>query len=235
MATQSPIRLSDLGSFAADADDRQHWVVGFSLGLILAIGTMLFLVVARIPTPAPVTTASIVHPSIPVPVSQHPAAVMRIADRFPTPRIEIVKPLYPYAGLIRAAGHRYGLDPNLIAGVIRIESDFDRHCVSPTGAVGLMQMEPATAWLIARHLGIAHYDLFDPRTNIMLGACHLHGLMLAFNGNVASALSYYNGGSRSMIADGVYRNPHYIEAVLYHCHQYEREAEQSERLALLPE
>ncbi|HLW46705.1 MAG TPA: transglycosylase SLT domain-containing protein [bacterium] len=106
--------------------------------------------------------------------------------------------LYPRAQwpVITQAAARAGLDPYLIAGLIREESRFDAGAVSSAGAYGLMQLMPGTAQSTARSLGMAAPDqrgLVDPATNIALGAGVLKAELVRF-GRADLALAAYNAG-----------------------------------------
>lgn len=95
-----------------------------------------------------------------------------------------------YAPVIDWVARRYGVHPDLIDSVIRIESAFNPRAVSRKGARGLMQLMPATASL----LGIR--DVFDPLQNIEGGVRHLRGLLQRYRGNLPLALAAYNAGER---------------------------------------
>ena len=124
------------------------------------------------------------------------------------------RPSYPYAALIRRIADEQGLPEGLVAGVIKVESDFDPRCVSPVGAMGLMQLMPATARGIRHKVGIRRLDLFDPEQNIRLGTFFLKALLKEFGHDLPTALSYYNAGRRGIISRGRFRNGRYIRAVM---------------------
>lgn len=90
-----------------------------------------------------------------------------------------------------------GLDPALVAAVVWRESDFDASARSPKGAVGLMQVMPATARFIASSpqppAGSAG-DLADPAVNLAFGSWYLRWLINRHLGSVPEALAAYNGG-----------------------------------------
>lgn len=81
----------------------------------------------------------------------------------------------------------------LVDAVIKTESSGRKDAVSEKGAVGLMQVMPATAKDIAKELGIDKYDLKDPDTNKLFGSYYLSKLMNQF-GDVALALTAYHSG-----------------------------------------
>lgn len=96
---------------------------------------------------------------------------------------------------------RYGLDPNLLLAVMRVESVYDAEIVSYAGAIGLLQIMPRTGRLIAHQLGLHDFhtdDLLDPRTNIELAAWYLSSLITRFEGRVPLAIAAYNGGPHNV-------------------------------------
>ncbi|MBI5970884.1 MAG: transglycosylase SLT domain-containing protein [Deltaproteobacteria bacterium] len=88
------------------------------------------------------------------------------------------------------------VDPHLVAAIMREESEFNPGAVSRTGALGVMQIMPATGRHVAKakDAGFNEEDLFDPATNIRLGTRYLAGLMKRFNGNPVLAIAAYNAG-----------------------------------------
>lgn len=107
--------------------------------------------------------------------------------------------LYPirYKEGIARVAERYALDPYLVAAVVNTESGYDPRAVSSAGAVGLMQLMPATAEWITRlgtWRGGDSPDLTDPDDNLELGACYLSFLTETFDGAVRAVLAAYNAG-----------------------------------------
>lgn len=91
-----------------------------------------------------------------------------------------------------------GIDPYLTAALIRLESRFLPTAISPVGAVGLMQLMPKVADQIASERGLGRLsrsDLFDPKTNIDLGAYHLADLLREFDNSWFEAICAYNAGA----------------------------------------
>ncbi len=106
-----------------------------------------------------------------------------------------------YADLVESAAHKYGLDPNLLFAVMRVESIYNRRIVSNAGAVGLMQIMPATGERIARQLGVSDFDpvdLLDPRRNLEFSAWYLASLLQRFDGRLPLAIASYNGGPHNV-------------------------------------
>ncbi|HKQ35941.1 MAG TPA: transglycosylase SLT domain-containing protein [Nitrospiraceae bacterium] len=90
-----------------------------------------------------------------------------------------------------------GVDPYLVAAIIREESQYDRQAVSRVGAIGLMQVMPGTANNVAQRLGlpaVSRDDLFDQETNIQIGVRYVEQLLEQFSGNVAFTVASYNAG-----------------------------------------
>lgn len=113
----------------------------------------------------------------------------------------------PYDGLIVAAARRHGIDPALLKGLIRAESNFDPTVTSGAGAGGLVQLMPGTA----AALGVT--DRFDPAQSIDGGARYLRQQLDAFGGDVTKALAAYNAGPGAVRRyDGV---PPYAETQAY--------------------
>jgi soluble lytic murein transglycosylase len=102
-----------------------------------------------------------------------------------------------YSDGITAASREAKIDPLLIAAVINAETHFQVAAVSPRGAIGLMQVMPATAKEMAAELGISSLNdaaLMDPSVNIRIGSLYLRRMLRRFNGDLVLGLAAYNAG-----------------------------------------
>lgn len=102
----------------------------------------------------------------------------------------------PYAAFVKEKETRHNVPAGLVHAVMRQESAFKPRVRSPVGAVGLMQLMPATAEQAARELGIEGNSawLTSPPYNIELGSFYLGKVLARFSGNVALAAAAYNAG-----------------------------------------
>ena len=98
--------------------------------------------------------------------------------------------------LVDSVAAEHSLPPQLIHSVIKVESNYNPNAVSPKGALGLMQLIPATA----QRFGVG--DVFDPEQNIQGGARYLRYLLDLYNGNYALALAAYNAGEAAVARYG---------------------------------
>jgi len=109
---------------------------------------------------------------------------------------------YPlrYDAIVRGHAANYHLNAALLAAVIEEESKFNAHAKSRAGAIGLMQLEPATAKGIAIHTGGSKFvvsDLYSPEINVRYGAWYLRHLLDKY-GDERTALAAYNAGQANV-------------------------------------
>jgi len=90
--------------------------------------------------------------------------------------------------LVQTISREHGVDPKLVDALVRVESSYDPNAVSRRGAMGLMQLMPATA----KRLGVD--DPFDPEKNIRGGVREFSRLLDQYSGNLQFALAAYNAG-----------------------------------------
>lgn len=118
---------------------------------------------------------------------------------------------------VTQAAARHRLDPDLLRGLIWVESRYDARAKSPAGARGLMQLMPQTASGLAQKLGVRAAP-FDPEFNIAAGSLYLHEMIARYDGDIALGLSAYNAGPGNVDkwrAQGLPpRNREYVELVL---------------------
>ena len=124
----------------------------------------------------------------------------------------------PYAEQIRNAARRQGLDPMLVAGLIRQESAFQPGSVSKAKAIGLMQVMPGTGKILAKQLNVPFKKqrLFEPEYNLQLGTKYLANLIAMFGGEEPAIAAYDAGENRiaSWQAQRKYDEmPEFIESI----------------------
>jgi soluble lytic murein transglycosylase len=103
---------------------------------------------------------------------------------------------------IKAEAERNGLDPYMVASLIRQETEFNPGAVSNKNAYGLMQLLPAVGKSLARQEGIPHFQtssLLNPSTNIRLGTLYLKQTLNKFGGQPEYAFAAYNAGDDRVI------------------------------------
>ena len=120
---------------------------------------------------------------------------------------------------MRGHAANYHLNPALLAAVIEQESKFHKDARSSTGAIGLMQLLPATAKGIAIHTGGSKFvvsDLYNPEINVRYGAWYLRHLLDRYK-NERTALAAYNAGQANVdrLAANRWRHPFLRDACAY--------------------
>jgi soluble lytic murein transglycosylase len=147
----------------------------------------------------------------------------------------------PYRADLERNAHQDGIDPLLVAGLIRQESEFDPEALSPAKAYGLMQVRPGTGREVARKAGVGRFTnrmLFQPAINLKLGAAILRGMLDENNDKLEETLASYNAGPAHLVtwlSWNQYREPaefvesipftetrDYVQAVLRNADVYRR-------------
>jgi soluble lytic murein transglycosylase-like protein len=113
-----------------------------------------------------------------------------------------------YDSIIEKAALSASVEPNLLRAVIVVESGFNSRAVSKRGAVGLMQLMPATA----TRFGVS--NPYDPRQNVHGGARYLKFLIDRFGQDIRLALAAYNAGEEAVDRNGG-RIPPFTETMAY--------------------
>lgn len=140
-------------------------------------------------------------------------------DSIPRAYWELLFPR-PYWTTLEKDAKAQGLDPYLVASLIRQETEFDPKAISYANAWGLMQLLPSVGKELARkeHLhGYRTSSLLNPDVNLHLGTAHFRQLMNEFNNEPAYAAAAYNAGSNRVhawLANGPYASlPEFVESI----------------------
>ncbi len=126
----------------------------------------------------------------------------------------------PYWADLKRFSVANGLDPYLVASLIRQESEFNPAAVSRANAVGLMQLLPRTGKLVAHQESLRRYSpsqLYTPTVNLELGTRYFKGMVDQFGGSFEYALAAYNAGSdrvEEWMGQGKYRDQQeFVESI----------------------
>lgn len=96
----------------------------------------------------------------------------------------------PFGELIYETARRHVVNPRLVAAMVRAESAFDPRAISPKGAMGLLQLMPATA----KRFGLSDGQAFEPGSNLDAGVRYVKWLGERFGGDLVLVLAGYNAG-----------------------------------------
>lgn len=128
----------------------------------------------------------------------------------------------PFWTEIQANAQANGLDPFLVASLIRQESEFNAGAVSRANAYGLMQLLPSVGKSIAKKRGLKGFNagqLLVPAVNLQLGTINLRQVLDRYGGQPEYALAAYNAGDvpvRQWMASGEYKDtPEFVESIPY--------------------
>jgi soluble lytic murein transglycosylase-like protein len=124
----------------------------------------------------------------------------------------------PFGAQITAAAKKHGIDPALLAGLVKQESGFNPNAGSPAGARGLTQLMPGTA------AGLGVTNVLDPLQSLDGGAKYLRQQLDAFGGDVTKALGAYNAGPGAVQRYGgvppYAETQHYVRVVQENADRY---------------
>jgi soluble lytic murein transglycosylase-like protein len=172
------------------------------------------------PATSPTSFAATLQSATAAPVATAATAPVATAATAATPTAatSALPASVPYAAQITAAAQANGLDPALLAGLIKQESGFDPTAQSSVGAVGLTQLMPGTA----TSLGVS--DPTDPTQSINGGAAYLAQQLKTFGGDATKALAAYNAGPGAVQQYGgvppYTETQNYVQDVLANAAQY---------------
>ena len=142
-------------------------------------------------------------------------------DQVPVIYWHLLFPQPYWTELVANAGNN-GVDPYLVASLIRQESEFNAAAMSPKSAYGLMQLLPSVGKSLAKKTGIKRFttaQLLDPSVNLELGTANLKQVIDRFGGQLEYALAAYNAGDtpvRQWLASNDYKDvPEFVESIPY--------------------
>jgi len=177
----------------AVAHDRVRLYTNTSNESYIEVATADIASVERLPDPAPaeLPAAAAPAPAAKEVASQNPAVLSR----------------EDLSQMLAKAGGQHNLDRDLLASIVKAESNGNVHAVSRAGAQGLMQLMPGTA----AELGVT--DSFKPEQNVQGGSSYVDELLTRYHDNLALALAAYNAGPAAV--DKYHGIPPYRETRLY--------------------
>jgi hypothetical protein len=156
--------------------------------LVLPSGGVMTLAVMRIDR---VLADEIEPPSAPEPEAEATGFVLRWRDGQPQPEV-------PFGAEIHATAQRHGINPAVVAAVMRVESAYAPQARSHKGARGLMQLMPATA----ARFGVGVDELYVPERNLEAGVRYLRFLVDKFGEDPVRVLAAYNAGEGAVMRYG---------------------------------
>jgi soluble lytic murein transglycosylase-like protein len=156
--------------------------------VVARVAQLQSLMGAASPAPAPAPTAFASQlASATATTAAAPAATTASAGLMSVGASELPADV-PFGAEITAAAKKHGIDPALLAGLVKQESGFNPNAGSPAGARGLTQLMPGTA------AGLGVSNVLDPVQNLDGGAKYLRQQLDAFGGDVTRALAAFNAG-----------------------------------------
>jgi soluble lytic murein transglycosylase len=167
------------------------------------------------------TQADAVHQGLRFMKSMAPDYLSLKLEQAPRRFWELLYPL-PYREELTADARRSGLDPFVVAGLIRQESEFNPDARSRANACGLTQVQPATGRIYARRAGVGRFSsrlLFQPSANLKIGTTVLRAMLDQNGGSMEHTLASYNAGPNRVaewLTWNSYREPaEFVESIPY--------------------
>lgn len=175
-----------------------QWGVGWAVS-VLAVSGHCQVYVGSVPGTGSVVLSNFQSPDTPellLPHADGHGSTEPVAAK--VQRVKLVLPARAdrFRSVIERVAETVDIAPQLIHAVISAESNYDARAVSPKGAVGLMQLMPATA----SRFGVK--DPFVIQDNVLGGASYLKWLMGYFQGNIELVLAAYNAGENAVVRAG---------------------------------
>lgn len=155
-------------------------------------------------TPRPATPLDVASvfglPGSPVSVEALRRGSLALLPPSPGALVPAIERTNAYDPMIEAVAKAFGHDVNLLRAIVHVESRFNPNAVSSKGAIGLMQVMPATA----SRMGLADAEraLFEPEANLRTGARYLRTLLNMFEGQPELAIAAYNAGEGAVLKYG---------------------------------
>jgi soluble lytic murein transglycosylase-like protein len=176
-------------------------------------------------TPTSIAARNRLPRSLMVLIGQRLTIARQVRTAVPAPAVAVAGPHLFSGGsvpsrsqtsaIIAATARRWGVDPRLALAIAWQESGFNQRWVSVTGAVGAMQIMPATGSFVSDFLVHRRLNVYDARDNATAGVALLSVLLRETHGNVAKAVAGYYQGLASVQSRGMYDDTKaYVRSVL---------------------
>jgi len=112
--------------------------------------------------------------------------------------ILLTLPLMAHAYCFKEAGERYGIEPSLLIAIAKTESSMNPNARSPVGAIGLMQIYKSWFPILRQRFGLTEQDIWEPCTNVMVGAWILSN-EFSKHGKNWNSIGAYNAACTKLI------------------------------------
>lgn len=141
-------------------------------------------------------------------VKQVREAIKKTIEEFNYPKVMTTHDITRYSGAVVDWSEQYGVSIPLVLAMTRRESAFNPKAKSHAGAIGLIQIMPATAREIAGDLGVHHFSMYKINDNVRFGVYYIMKMMDEFEGDINLAVRAYNCGPTytRKVVSGEYRD-----------------------------